>query len=288
MFIDYCHCKLYIFVGHSVYFNDDDPAIPYYRSKSVESFRRKSATFGPVVNEKDVISLTYTGRLSRENTGDSRLGCTSVSRRCSVSSRRGSGIVQKKVESVVPHMRRNYDFDDLQTRIYQQIQKIYGEPDADIKNKQFFLTLAQIQSEHVRMKHLKMSKSDRMFLEKMFEEMTNIKKETGKILRNSTTRYSTQFEYPSPVNDKVRRLPKGRQDDNFLTKMPKTRERFILKPIRHSVLTRDHRHYKRYDQYENSNQRFHDKQIDQFQKVKGEFVRLIKIVKLFTRNRFIF
>ncbi|XP_053406637.1 uncharacterized protein LOC128559343 [Mercenaria mercenaria] len=254
--------------GRSVYFNKDDPTIPYYRSKSVDGSRVSSAPFDPVVNEKDVIRLTYTGSVSRENS----MSHTSIgSRRGSFSSRRGSGIVQKKVDSVVPHMRGSYTFDDLQTRIYQQIYKIYGEPDTDLKNKQFFLTLAQMQSEHFRMKHMKLTKSDRQFLENMFQEVKNLKKETGKILRNSEHRYSTQFEHPSPVNEKVRRLPRGRQSESFLTKLPRTREKLRLKPIRHRVPHKRgtyYGQYKNYEQYEKYSRQDFNRHSDHFQRAK--------------------
>ena len=263
--------------------NGDDLRVPYYRSKSLDGSDSSLSTFDPVVNEKDIIRLTYTGSTSRRN---SVSRSSQGSRRGSVSSRRGSGIVQKTVGSVVPHMRGSYTFDDLQTRIYQQIHKTYGEPDGDLKNKQFFSTLAQMQSDHFRMKRMKLNKSDRNFLEKMFEEMKNIKKETGKILKNSGKRYSTQFEQPSPVNDKLRSLPKGSQHETFLKKMPRTKENLKLRPLRRAgVPSRRELGYKyanNYDQYESYNRRDIK---TQYQKAKGKYNHIIILYSHFAQPR---
>jgi hypothetical protein len=172
-------------------------------------------------------------------------------------------------------MRRSYTFDDLQTRIYQQIHKTYGEPDADLKNKQFFLTLAQMQSDHYRMKKMKLNESDRNFLEKMFEEMKYIQKETGKILQNSGKRYSTQFEQPSPVNDKLRSLPKGNQHETFLKRVPRQKEKLKLKPLRnpgvHRTRETGYRYANSYDQYENYKRRDLNKSSSHYQRAKGKF-----------------
>lgn len=247
--------------GKSVYFDKEDPNVPYYRSKSVDYSKEFTLTFEPVVNEQNVINVTYTGRARSSN-----MRASHRSRR----SRRGSGIVQKRVRSVPPHMRDEYTFNDLTTRIYQQIQKVYGEPDADEKHKQFFLTLAQIQSDHIRMKNMKITGDDRKFLEKMFSEVQNLKRETGRILRNSTKRYSTQFEQPSPVNAKLLNLPRGSREENFLKELPRSREKLRLKPLKAGYV-RDRRTYQYggYGEYDRHSRRRTPSYMDQYQVAKG-------------------
>jgi hypothetical protein len=167
-------------------------------------------------------------------------------------------------------MRDEYAFDDLTTRIYQQIQKVYGEPDSDEKHKQFYLMLAQIQSDHLCMKKMKITGDDRKFLEKMFSEVQNLKRETGRILRISTKRYSTQFEQPSPVNAKLLRLPRGSREENFLKGLPRSREKLRLKPLKASHIgKRRANQYGGCAEYDRYSRRSTSNYMEQYQVAKG-------------------
>lgn len=198
--------------------------VPYYRSKSLDRGRSFSRSHEPITNEHDIIYLTYIGRSSRPTSAESRKS------RARSRSRRGSGIVQKKVESIPPHRRNSFTFDDLHHRIAEQIQETYGRSDVDVKQKQFFQTLALIQMEHHKMKKLNMSKSDREFLEKTFEEVKSLKSETNKMLRDANRKYESQYESPSPNKD-VRRLTNRKPLDDMFLQRQRTRGRLKLKPL---------------------------------------------------------
>ncbi|KAL4231713.1 hypothetical protein ACF0H5_009289 [Mactra antiquata] len=235
--------------GRSVYSGDNN--VPYYRSRSVDRINFKTKSFVPITNEHDVINVTYTGRTSREN---SSVSMTRGNSRGSVHGRRGSGIVLKKVESVVPHLRDSYEFDDLQTRIYQQIQKLYGQPDADVKHKQFFSTLDKIQADHKRINKMKISDTDKKFLDKMFQAFQQLKAETGKILKNTTRRYSQTNKQAGSLNQKLLMLPPSRKNEDFLHKLPKTKEKLKLKPLKTDSLKKPqflrYRSFNKYDGYD--------------------------------------
>ncbi|KAH3787660.1 hypothetical protein DPMN_165787 [Dreissena polymorpha] len=219
-------------IGKSIYFEEDGLNIPNYRSKSVDRHRREIPTFTPVTNEDDIISYTYTGRESRPMSEESVYSYLRGS-----TSRRKKGLVQKKVESVPPSSRLSYDFDDLQARIYQQIQKAYGQADSDVKHKQFFLSLAMMQREHNKLKHLNLSKRDRLLLEKSFDEMKSLKEETVRVLsgieqKQVASAKASARSRRSPMEQKLRGLMNRKpKEDPMLTK-EKPKEKPRLKPIR--------------------------------------------------------
>ncbi|XP_052770922.1 uncharacterized protein LOC128210611 [Mya arenaria] len=218
--------------GRGIYFEENGEQIPYYRSRSVEQGKRNSTTYRPVTNEDDIINITYTGRASRPTSRES-----SYSRS---SRRRRNSLVQKKVESVRPSDRTSYDFGDLQARIYQEIQNTYGAPDSDAKHKQFFLTLAVMQKEHNNLKRLKLSSSDKALLQKSFDEMKTLKKETNSILVESKKRTSPQSR-PLSINSKLQSLMKKTPKEDYYLRRERSKERLRLKPLRNqnSVLKND-------------------------------------------------
>lgn len=218
-------CSLCIYVsGKSVYFDESGSPVPYYRSKSVDRISSYSLTHEPIVNEHDVIYLTYVGTTSRPTSAESRKS------RARSRSRRGSGIIQKRVETVPPHRRNSFNFDELHHRINEQIHDTYGRADVDVKQKEFFQTLALIQLEHNKMKRLNMSKSDRKFLEKTFEQVKNLKSETNKVLKDANKKYESQFESQSP-NREIHRLTKRKPLDDVFLQRQRTRGRLKLKPL---------------------------------------------------------
>ena len=210
--------------GKSVFHENSGPAVPYYRSKSVDRGREISfsSTHEPIVNEHDVIYLTYVGKSARPTSAESR--------KSRARSRRGSGIVQKTVESVPPSRRASFTFDELHYKIIDQIKDTYGRSDVDVKQQQFFQSLALIQMEHNKINRLDMSKSDRKFLEKTFEEVKSLKSETNKMLKDVNRRYETQYESPSPHKD-IPRVPNRKPLDDIYLQRQRTRGRLKLKPL---------------------------------------------------------
>lgn len=179
---------------------------------------KANATYAPVTNEVDVISFTYTGKASRPTSNTSTY------------SRKGS-LVQKRVETIKPHRRPSYDFGDLQAQTYQEILAIYGQPGADPRNRDFFLTLAMMQKEHNNLKHLRLSKTDKAMLQKSFDEMKLLKQETNKILKESEKRTSPAPRRSSLIDKKLNALQSRKPKEDYFLPRPRSKEKLRLKPI---------------------------------------------------------
>ncbi|XP_053407755.1 uncharacterized protein LOC123546318 isoform X3 [Mercenaria mercenaria] len=164
----------------------DEEKIEYFRDKlHMKPEQVRELTFHPKVTEPKLIHHTYTGiETVNWTSGRIKSGKRPKSKKLSM---------YKKVSVVPPSKRKSAMLTKLQGVVYRHINKVYDSSPRDMREKQFFEKLAQIQINDMQHRYEMLAEKERKTLESKYRQREQLRRLRRKFEDDAWRRFMTQY-----------------------------------------------------------------------------------------------
>lgn len=176
---------------------NDEEKIEYFRDQlHMKPEQIRELTFHPKVTEPKLIHHAYTGiETINWSSGRIKSGKRPKSRKFSV---------YKKVTVVPPNQRKSAMLSKLQGVVYRHINKVYGSSPRDVREKQFFEKLAQVQIDDMQRRYEMLAEKERKKLESKFRQREQLRRLRNKFEEDAWRRFMTQYVTSKVVESEYR------------------------------------------------------------------------------------
>ena len=177
----------------------DEEKIAYFKQElKLRPEQIRELTFHPRVTEPKQIHRAYTG-MDTVNWSQKSARLKSARR-----SKSRNALVYRKVSVVPPSQRKSHMLSKLQGVVYRHINKVYGTSTKNMREKQFFERLADLQLKEYQKRYEMLAENEQRQLEMKYKQREQLRSLRKKFEDDAWRRFMTQYVTSKVIESEFR------------------------------------------------------------------------------------